>query len=77
MAKYLQGKGPARSVRMGDAVAAVAAPVARVIDAVSAMAGRPTRLATCGGCAARRRMLNALGGDDARAWPPADEAGWI
>ncbi len=61
-----------RAILLGDAVAAVAKPIARAADAVLR-----THLATCGGCANRRRALNALGGSDAREWPPADEAGMV
>jgi hypothetical protein len=38
---------------LGDAVALVAQPIAKAIDA---MAG--TQIATCGGCQKRREMLN-------------------
>lgn len=40
-------------IRAGDAVAAVAKPIAKAIDAVAG-----THLQTCAPCAARRRLLN-------------------
>ncbi len=61
-----------RALLFGDAVAAVAKPIARASDAVLG-----THLTTCGGCANRRRALNALGGYDARNLTPADEANLI
>jgi len=41
---------------LGDLVAAVAQPVARLIDAVAG-----TNLKGCGGCAKRRQKLNQVG----------------
>lgn len=64
-------------VPLGDMLAAVAKPVALAVDALTAHTASPTHLATCTPCANRRRALNALGGSDAREWPPADEAGLI
>lgn len=46
----------ARRFGLGDAVAVVAKPIARVIDAVAG-----TDLAHCGGCEKRRRALNRIG----------------
>lgn len=40
-------------IRAGDAVASIAKPVARIIDAVAG-----THFETCAPCAARRRLLN-------------------
>ena len=40
---------------LGDAVAAVAQPVARMIDAAMG-----TNLQACGGCAKRKEFLNSL-----------------
>jgi len=40
---------------LGDLVAAVAQPIARVIDAAAG-----TKLAECGGCAKRRAALNRI-----------------
>ena len=50
-------RGAPPRVALGDAMAAVAKPIARASDAVLG-----THLTTCGGCANRRRALNALGG---------------
>lgn len=47
--------GKCKTFGLGDAVAAVAQPIARVIDAVAG-----TNLKQCGGCAARRAALNRL-----------------
>lgn len=58
---------------LGDKVHAVAHPVAKVIDAGTALLGRPTNLQGCGGCFDRRWKW----GSDARKWPPADEAAMI
>ncbi len=44
-----------RPLGLGDAVAAVAQPIARGIDAVLG-----TKVAKCGGCKDRRDRLNAL-----------------
>lgn len=65
-------RGATSAVRLGDAVAAVAKPIARAADALIG-----THLSTCASCARRRLALNAAGGDDAREWPPADEAGMV
>ena len=46
---------PAKSFGLGDAVAAVAQPVARMIDAAMG-----TNLQGCGGCAKRKEFLNSL-----------------
>ena len=40
---------------LGDAIAAVAQPVARLVDAVAG-----TRLRTCGGCAERKDRANGF-----------------
>jgi len=45
---------PRKRIRLGDAVAAVAQPIARVIDRVAG-----TDIEHCGGCAKRRAALNA------------------
>lgn len=45
----------AKTIGLGDAVAAVAQPIARVADAALG-----TRIAECGGCASRRAALNAV-----------------
>lgn len=47
--------GRCRNFGLGDAVAVVAQPIARVIDAVAG-----TNLKECGGCAKRRAALNAM-----------------
>lgn len=46
---------------LGDAVAVVAQPIARAVDAVLG-----TDLENCGGCRRRRAALNALGKRDMR-----------
>ena len=46
---------PAARLGLGDAVAVVAQPIARMIDAVAG-----TKLANCGGCQSRQAALNAL-----------------
>ncbi len=48
-------KPKAQPAGLGDAVAAVAQPIARVIDAVAG-----TDLEHCGGCARRKAALNRL-----------------
>lgn len=42
-------------IRLGDAVAMVAQPIAKAIDAVA-----HTNLQNCGGCKKRREMLNRI-----------------
>lgn len=51
-----------RKFRAGDAVAAVAQPVARAIDQATARfpAGLQTNLVNCGGCKKRHDALNRL-----------------
>lgn len=44
----------------GDAVAAVAQPVAGAIDRIAKMAGKRTNVKGCSGCKKRREMLNHL-----------------
>lgn len=46
---------PQASFGLGDAVALVAQPIAKAIDAVAG-----TNIKQCGGCAKRREALNAL-----------------
>lgn len=45
----------AAGIGLGDAVAAVAQPIARAVDALT---GGGTHLATCGGCKARQARWN-------------------
>ena len=40
---------------LGDAVASIAQPIAKALDAVLG-----TKVATCGGCASRKAYLNSL-----------------
>ena len=47
--------GQCKNFGLGDAVALVAQPIAKAIDAVAG-----TNLKECGGCAKRRAALNAL-----------------
>lgn len=48
-----------REVRLaGDYVAAVAQPIARTVDKITAAVGKPTQLSGCGGCKKRREKLN-------------------
>lgn len=42
-----------RRIRLGDAVAAVAQPIAKAADAILG-----TKIANCGGCRKRRQILN-------------------
>lgn len=51
-----------RKFRAGDAVAAVAQPVAKAIDAASSLlpAAFQTRITGCGGCKKRQDALNKL-----------------
>lgn len=44
-----------KPIGLGDAVASVAQPIAKAMDAVLG-----TSIQTCGGCAARKAMLNAM-----------------
>lgn len=46
---------PPQPVGLGDAVARVAQPIARALDAVLG-----TKITGCGGCAERQRKLNEL-----------------
>jgi len=45
-------------IRLGDAVAVVAKPIARAIDAATSHTSRPTNLANCSACAKRQARLN-------------------
>ena len=45
---------PSAPIGLGDAVAAVAQPIARVVDAVAG-----TTLVSCAACAARKAALNS------------------
>ena len=54
MPKAPKGYTPPKLTGLGDAVALVAKPIAKGIDAVLG-----TSLQDCGGCAARQQRLNA------------------
>lgn len=49
------GPKPKKTVGLGDAVAFVAQPIARIIDSVA-----NTNVAQCGGCKKRQEALNNL-----------------
>jgi hypothetical protein len=49
---------PAPLRGLGDAVAVVAQPIARMIDLTAATIGVRTNVAGCGGCKARQAALN-------------------
>ena len=54
---FIVPKNIYRTFGLGDAVAAIAQPIARAIDSAT---GHRTNVAGCGGCKQRQAALNAL-----------------